>query len=69
MRTEFYQQLLNSIDKVPTVGLDEKNSKSDIIMKVVDEIRKHKDDYSVVWKKGKWVVSANNTDGKQKQKR
>lgn len=56
MRTEFYQELLNSIDKVRTVTLDEKNAKADVMIKVVDEIRK-RDDCSVVWNKNKWVVT------------
>jgi len=54
MRIKFYENLLNSIDKVETVTLEEKNDKSALIVSVIDMIRSK--GVSVTWNKKKWVI-------------
>lgn len=52
--TKFYQKLINAIDKIETVGLDEKNDKADLIIELSRKIGKR--GMSCVWNKGKWNV-------------
>ena len=55
MRTKFYEKLINSLEKVETVTLDEKNDKADVIVAVTAIIAKQGG--SVTWDKKKWKVT------------
>lgn len=57
MRNSFYEKLINSLDKIPTVTLDEKNDKADAIIAVTRIIRKRSKKASVKWNGKKWKVS------------
>lgn len=55
MRNSFYEKLINSLEKVPTVTLDEKNDKADAIVAISQIIGKRGG--AVTWNKTKWKVS------------
>jgi uncharacterized Ntn-hydrolase superfamily protein len=55
MRLKFYEKLINSLEKVETVTLDEKNDKSAAIIAVTKIIRDR--ELRVNWIKNKWKVT------------
>lgn len=55
MRNSFYEKLINSLDKIPSVTFDEKADKADAIVAVSQIIRKRGG--SVRWNGKKWKVS------------
>lgn len=55
MKLSFYEKLINSLEKVETVTLEEKNDKADAIVAITRIIAKR--DGSVFWNKTKWKVT------------
>ena len=54
MRLSFYEKLINSLEKVESITLDERQDKSDAIVAISQIIRKRGG--TVTWNKTKWSV-------------
>jgi hypothetical protein len=54
-RIKFHEKLINSIEKIDTITLEEKNDKAEAITSIARIIGAR--GLSVYWKKNKWVVA------------
>ncbi len=54
MTLKFYNKLINSVEKIPTVTLEEKLDKAETIVAISKII--HERGGKVTWVKGKWKV-------------
>lgn len=54
-KANFYEKMINAVEKVPTVTLQEKIDKSDTIVAISQLIGSR--GFHVKWNKKKWVVT------------